>query len=494
MNLSKSKYCKAIQCPKILWLDMYNPDVASDVHNSEVLDNGTKVGELAKNLFGFHFDVSFNENLNEMIKDTKALLLNKKVIITEASFNYNNNFCSVDILKKEDNNYEIYEVKSSTSIKDIYIEDLAYQTFILKSLGYNVTKSSLVYINSSYIREEELELDKFFKTEDYTNICLGKQDYIKGKIEEINKYCENHDEPFQDISINCFSPYECPYFNYCSGNLSEQSIFQVRSLPIKKKFEYYQKGLYKYQDLLQSDLKDKYKMQIEYEMFEKVDYINKDKIKEFLDTLSYPLYFLDFETFQTSIPEYIGTHPYEQIPFQYSIHYQNRENSELKHKEFLAESNIDPRRKLAESLIKDIPKNACVLAYNMSFEKSVIRMLADTYPDLKEDLLGIRSNIKDLMTVFYNKDYYSKDMHGSYSIKYVLPALFPDDPTLNYHNLELVHNGVEASASFLSLKEKSLEEQKEIRENLLKYCGLDTYAMVKILNKLKEVIMTEYSK
>lgn len=487
MNLSKSKYCKCLQCPKMLWLDINNPEVAKIIDNDSVLENGTKVGELAKDLFGFHFDVSFNENLNEMIKDTKALLLNKKVVITEASFVYDNNFCSVDILKRDNDDFEIYEVKSSTEVKDIYIEDLAYQTYILNSLGYHVTKSCLVHINANYIKGEQLELDKLFKIEDYTNVCQEKFDFISEKIKSIKEYCESYNEPFQDISLNCFEPYPCPYFDYCSGNLSEQSIFSIRSLPLKKKFEYYQKGMYKYPELLKSDLKSQYKMQIEFELYSKGDHINKEKIKEFLDTLSYPLYFLDFETFQNSIPEFIGTKPYEQIPFQYSLHYQESENSPLKHKEFLAPVDIDPRRALAERLVKDIPNNVCVLAYNMSFEKMIIKRLANLYPDLQEDLLKIHDNIKDLMVVFYNKDYYTKDMHGSYSIKYVLPALFPNDESLNYHHLDMVHNGAEASSSYLSLKDKSIEEQENIRENLLKYCALDTYAMVKILNKLKEV-------
>ena len=176
---------------------------------------------------------------------------------------------------------------------------------------------------------------------------------------------------------------------------------------------------------------------------------------------------------------------YEQIPFQYSLHYIEKE---LKHKEFLAQAGIDPRRQLAEQLVKDIPKDVTTLAYNMGFEKGVIRKLAKLYPDLQEHLMNIHDNIKDLMIPFQKKQYYSKDMHGSYSIKYVLPALFPNDPSLNYKNLDLIHNGGEAMESFGELINKSKEEQEYIRERLLRYCELDTYAMVKIYEKLKEVI------
>ena len=163
-------------------------------------------------------------------------------------------------------------------------------------------------------------------------------------------------------------------------------------------------------------------------------------------------------------------------------------NGKLHHKEFLAESGIDPRRELAERLVEDIPKGVCVLAYNMSFEKTVIKKLANYYQDLHDDLMKIHDNIKDLMIPFYNRNYYVKEMKGSYSIKYVLPALFPDDPELDYHNLPVVHNGGEASDAFLSLVSLSKKEQEKIREGLLVYCKLDTFAMVKIWEKLKEVI------
>ena len=253
-----------------------------------------------------------------------------------------------------------------------------------------------------------------------------------------------------------------------------------------KKIKLYKDGIYKYKDLLEADINDKQRQQIEFELYNKEDYIDKSKIKEFLNTLSYPLYFLDFETYQMPIPLYDSLSPYEKVPFQYSIHYL-LEDGTLKHSEYLAKPDTDPRRMLAENLIKDIPKNACVLAYNMSFEKSVINKLALMYPDLKEHLMNIHSNIKDLMLPFRNREYYNKNMHGSYSIKYVLPALFPNDKELNYKNLDLVHNGTEAMDKFKELSNLEGKELEYTRNRLLKYCELDTYAMVKIYEKLKEI-------
>lgn len=487
MYLSKSKYCLGVQCDKILWLDKHSPEERIETSNQAVLDNGTEVGECAKNLFGFHIDVNFSENLSSMIDDTEKLLKLEKVVITEASFVYENNFCSVDILKKDGNSYEIYEVKSSTSVHDIYLDDISYQTYVLLGLGYNVKKCSIVHINSNYVRKGNLDLNELFKIEDVTDIVFSKQDEVENKIKEINKYMADEREKDEPLGIHCFEPYECPYFNYCTGHLPKENIFKVKRMRNKDKFKYYDKGVITYEDLLKEDIDDKLKLQIDYELNNREPLIHKDKINDFLSTLSYPLYFLDFETYQEAIPKYDGIRPYQQIPFQYSLHYYEKDNGPLYHKEFLSEPDIDPRRSLAEKLVEDIPMNVCTLAYNMSFEKTVIKNLAYLFPDLKEHLLNIHDNIKDLMIVFKNMDYYDKNMHGSFSIKYVLPALFPDEEELNYQNLEGVHNGSEAMNSFANMGNLSLDEQNVLRNNLLEYCKLDTYAMVKIYDRLKEV-------
>ena len=485
MKLSKSKYCNLMQCKKMLWLDENKPLEKEEIDNEAIMDNGHEVGELAKEIFGNHIDIKFNENLNIMIKDTKNALKNNNVIITEASFKYKDNFASIDILKKDNDEYEIYEVKSSTKVKDIFYHDISYQLYILNNLNLKVTKCFIVYLNKDYIRKGKLDLEKLFIKEDVTDKVYLMLDNINKNIKDIEGYFKN---PYNiDISENCFKPYKCSYFKYCIKNLPENNVFNLRRISNKEKIKLYKNGIVSYEQLLKEDLNEKYLMQIDFDLNNKKDYIDDKKIGEFLNSLYYPLYFLDFETFQMSIPKYDNIKPYMQVPFQYSLHYYEDEKEILNHKEFLAKEGIDPRRSLAESLVKDIKKGSCVLAYNMSFEKSVIKNLAELYEDLKEDLMNIYDNIKDLMIPFYNREYYSKNMHGSYSIKYVLPALFPYDKELDYHNLDLIHNGSEAMNAFSTLEEKNKEEIEIIRKNLLKYCKLDTFAMVKIYEKLKEV-------
>ena len=491
MNLSKSKYCNGIQCKKMLWLYKYKPEEQKELDNEAVLENGNYVHEIARKLLGEDINIEFNENLNEMIKDTEKALKKENVIVTEASFNYKNNFCSVDILKKEGDSYEIYEVKSSTKLKDVFINDASYQYYVLTSLGLNVKKCFVVILNNKYVKNGELELDKLFIKNDITDIAISKQEEVKKNIEDINKYMEQTDEPNDDISLNCFKPYKCPFFKYCTRHLPSPNVFDVGwSTHTDKKLEMYYNNKVSYEDILNAGgLNPKADVQISFELNNLKPKINKESIRELLDTFTYPLYFLDFESYQVSIPTIDGTKPYEQICFQYSLHYYLEKDGELYHKEFLSDDyDGNPMYGLCKKLCEDIPMDSCVLVYNQSFEVPRLKEMAKLFPEFSKHLLNIADNIKDLYPPFKNQDYYVREMKGSASIKSVLPALYPDDSSLDYHNLEQVHKGDEASNSYLLLPTLSKEEQNVLRNNMLKYCGLDTYAMVKIYEKLMEAV------
>ena len=345
-----------------------------------------------------------------------------------------------------------------------------------------------MHINSDYVLQGELDLKGLFDITDITKEAREKETEIEENVKEINEILDSEIEPSIDIDLHCFTPYDCPFFKYCSKHLPEKNVFDVLGLNKNKKIELYKKGKYSYEDLINEKINPKYIEQIDFELNNREPKINKGKIKELMDSLKYPLYFVDYETYQESIPKVQGTRPYQQLPFQYSLHILKDKNSKLEHKEFLADINDkDFIKHFGESLIKDINDDGSVIIYNKSFEPARNREIAKMYPELKDGLDRINSNIVDFMEPFSKRDYYTKEMHGSHSIKYVLPALYPDDPELDYHNLPLVHNGEEASNTFLSLRDKSKEEQEEIRKGLLVYCELDTYAMVKIYEKFKEL-------
>ena len=487
-KISKSKYCKGVQCPKILWLDEHKPELGNELDNESVLENGKLVGQLAREYFGDYSLVPFNYDFSMMINDTKQLLNAGCGCIAEASFMFDGLFCSVDILRKNQSGYDIIEVKSSTKTEDIHLDDVSYQYYVLFKSEIPINKVYVMYINNQYIRQGELDLRELFVMEDVTDEVIKRQSFVEKNIKDIQEYLLNEAEPERDIDVYCDEPYHCAYYGYCSRHLPSQSVFDIKGLYKNKKFQLYHDGILSFEDIISNRVKlsEKQMKQVETTYYHKPAHIDSEKIRGFLNTLSYPVYHLDFETYQTPIPEYDGMRPYEQIPFQYSLHIEN-ENGDLEHKEFLAKEGTDPRRELSERLISDIPENACVLAYNMSFEKSVIKRLAEHFCDLSEHLLNIRDNIQDLMIPFKEQYYYTEAMQGSYSIKYVLPALFPNDPELDYHNLEGIHHGGEASAAFANMTKLSPEEIERTRINLLKYCGLDTYGMVKVLVKLRGV-------
>ena len=251
--------------------------------------------------------------------------------------------------------------------------------------------------------------------------------------------------------------------------------------------EYYRQGLVSYEDLEKAGVINNATQlrQMDFWLRDRGTYVEKEPLREFLSSLSYPLYFLDFETMQPAVPFCVGTHPFAQIPFQYSLHYIEREGGELLHKEFLAESGTDPRREIALALRRDIPADACVTAFNKAFECTRLKELATAFPDLAEHLLAIEGHIADLLTPFQKGWYYKREIGGSFSIKSVLPAICPNDPELDYHELEGVHNGSEAMSVFPQIQYMEPAEQERARRNLLAYCRLDTLAMVKVWEELK---------
>jgi len=501
MNLSKSRYCKGVQCPKILWLDEHKSEERDDSGlNQRILDTGNKVGDLAMQYFGDFTEVSYSDDKSKMLEETKQLLDAKIKIICEASFAHNGNFCSVDILRRNKNKTEIIEVKSSTAVKPVYYDDAAFQYYVLSACGLNISKVSIMHINNNYVLPEEgaLNLKRFFTIQDCTKETLARQDDVASNINYFKKYAAQENEPEMEIGAQCYAPYECPYCNYCFRHIPKESVFSIssRALRMEKKFDLYNKGIVTIKQLLKSgdELGASARLQAETLFYKRPPAVDRNAIKAFLESLRWPLYFLDFETMQEAIPLYKGMRPYMQTPFQYSLHIQKSAGAELEHKEFLAEEGMDPRRLLAQRLCDDIPKNVCIIAYNMSFEKSRIKELADFFSDISENalsahLMNIHDNFIDLMQPFQTFAYYSNELCGSYSIKKVLPALCHDDPELDYHVLDLIHNGGEAQTAYAQLSDKNLsaEEKQRVRTALLAYCRLDTLAMVKILEKLQDM-------
>ena len=492
LNFSKSKYCGLWQCPKIAWLQKRKPEQwTPDDSLAQRMQAGDEIGDLAKGLFGSYVDVTIHDgmgpDLAQMVCRTSEEMAKQTPVICEASFSWQGLYCAVDILRRNGSGWAIYEVKSSTHPeKEIYLADVAYQAYVLGRCGIRVTGIYLVTLNNEYVFDGTLRVGELFRTTDVTKAAMEQLPQVDENIAMARDFLSNETEPNLPLSERCRVPYKCGFWNYCAHDLPVPSVFDLYRTAFGKKLDYYKRGLISYADLRfePSITKHIHRMQIDHALTEQEDEIDRESIRGFLSNLSYPLYFLDFETVQPVIPRYLGTKPYAQIPFQYSLHFIEQEGGELHHKEFLAEPGTDPRRPLAEQLCQDIPMGVCVTAYNKAFECTRIKELAETFPDLAKHLLDIRDHIVDLLVPFQSGWYYNRAMGGSFSIKSVLPALFPDDPALNYHNLEEIHHGGEAMAAFPAMEYMDPQQRERTRKNLLKYCELDTYAMVKLWEKL----------
>lgn len=498
MIINKSKYCGFCQCPKSVWLKKNkSEEFVADQSALDRVSGSNEICALQRNLFGNFVDVPSTidgkSDLAKLVSKTAELISAGEKVLSKASFMFDEAYCMVDILKKEDDGYSIYATKSSTGPNHHnYIVDIAYQKYILSKCGINIVSTYVINVNTSYTYTGKLDIHNLYKITNVDELVSEEYPKVEGNIALLKDILSTEEEPNTDLNIGCHSPHSCGFWQYCSKKLPTPSVFDLYATSIQKKIEYYKKGIVTFEDLSESNesLGSIQKLQVSHNLKRKSTYVNKKGVKNFLDTLWYPLYFLDFETIQMGIPKYKKSKPYQPIAFQYSLHYIESEGAEVKHKEFLASPFKDPRRQLAKRLYKDIPANACVLAYNKFFERDRIKDLAKLFPRKAKKFNAVAQNVRDLAVPFLEGYVYNKTMGNSLSIKSVLPALYPKDPNLNYDNLEGVHNGNDAMVIYPKMKNMSRAERKLTAQELLKYCELDTYAMVKIyeylLNSVKK--------
>lgn len=484
--LSKSQFIRGLQCHKSLWLYKHSPELRAEPDESTqaVFESGAEVGILAQQLFPGGEVIEFEgSNLGEKVERTKALIENGAETIYEATFRHDDLLVMVDILHKSPDGWEIYEVKQSTAVKDVHKNDVAVQYLVVSSSGLPVSKVSLVHVDTGYVRNRDINVRELFHIEDLTDTVFEKQPFVKDEIHKMRQML-TEECPVVEIGPHCDDPYKCDFHDHCWGHIPENSVFDLRERGIDQ-FAYYKAGKIRFEELDLNALNFRQRMQVEAELNGTVA-LDKEGIKEFLDTLHYPLYFLDFEAiYNEPVPPFDNTSPYEKIPFQYSLHWIDKEGSELMHREFLAPAGTDAREEIARQLSELIPDNACVLAYCMTFEKGIIAKLAALYPAYAEKLLSINKNVKDLMAPFRSRHYYTKEMNGSYSIKLVLPALIPE---LSYEGMA-VANGDDAVLAYKQLGQTvNPAEAEQIRRDLLEYCKLDTLAMVKLMERLKKAV------
>ena len=487
--LSKSTFLKGLQCDKHLYLYKNNRELLDPISDMQqaIFSRGTDVGKIAQKLFPGGIDVSPNSPMNyqKSLEQTELLMQKGSPVIYEAAFVYDEVLAAADIVVKEKNGWCIYEVKSSTSVNEVHINDAAVQYWIISNLGFKVKDISIIYINNRYVRNGKLDLNSVFNIESIFDLVIERQDFVTEEIERQKKVLSQSKIPKVGIGMHCTDPYPCGFIGHCWKHLPKNSVFDISGMHLRKKFELYEQGYIKMKDLPNdAALNSNQQLQVDGVLHKKT-IIDKEAIREFLGTIHYPIYFVDFESFQPPIPLYDNSKPYQQIPFQYSVHFKESVDSELNHFEFIGDPATDPRVPFIKNLLKVLGDVGDIVVYNKSFEMTRLKEIQRDHPKYIEKIESLFERFKDIMLPFQKKYYYTPEMEGSYSIKYVLPALVPE---LSYKNMDIADGGT-ASLAFESLiNMDDFFKIEEIKKQLLEYCKLDTLAMVKILEKLEDTI------
>ncbi|MBN1689594.1 MAG: DUF2779 domain-containing protein [Dehalococcoidia bacterium] len=479
--LSKTNFLYGLQCHKYLWTLLHEPHSVPppDAAMQFVFDQGHQVGDLAKQMFPGGLDVPTHD-FNTNIRVTRENLGGSRPLF-EAGILAGNIFCRLDVLSPAgEGSWDIIEVKSATSVKDVNILDVAFQKFCCESAGLKIRNCKLAYINNKYIRYGEINPQQLFTVEDVSARVAEASGGLAEQVEEVLAVMSQQQCPEVGIGPHCAEPYECPLQPVCWAFLPENSIFELYFAG-KKRFELYENGILHMKDLPESyALNGKQQIQVNCVASGEA-FVNKDSIRSFLDSLLYPVYYLDFETFSTAIPLFEGTHPYQQIPFQFSLHVALNNDEGAIQFSYLAEGREDPRPKLAAELKQLLGESGSIVAYYAPFEKQVLAELAAALPEYQEWVDGLQGRIVDLLKPFSSFHYYHPSQKGSASLKKVLPAL----TGISYEGLA-INDGKLAGVAFMAATygNASEEERRKIRQDLEIYCGQDTGGMVEIIKKL----------
>jgi len=445
--LSKSTYVYGCQCPKRLYLHKFKPELKDeeDEEQTAIYSSGTSVGMVARDLFpgGINAEPKDPFSYPESVAKTKTLIETGTKVIYEAAFMHNQVLCAVDILVNDNGKWYAYEVKGTSKVKPAHITDAALQFYVITNAGIALADMFLVHLNTQYVKNGSLDVQQLFTKSSILTEVLTQQQAVENKIQELMQLLKDKVEPQISVGPQCIDPYPCNFSGYCNQGIQPVPVVSDRP-----------------------------------------DHTDVPYLRSFVESLKYPLYFLDFETIMPAIPEFDGSRPFQQVPFQYSIHIQQTPTSELIHLEFLGDGQTDPRAALAESMIANLGTKGSIVVWYQTFEKTRINELAFFLPQYQQQLLALNERVVDLMVPFKQKAFYKQAFNESASIKAVLPGLLPQ---FSYQNL-VIQNGLDASRIYSELKYQPTEAVNQIRKDLLKYCKLDTMAMVKILEKVKELV------
>lgn len=483
-RLSKSRFVAGLQCRKRLWLEVYRRDLAEEPGpaTQRIFDSGHEVGELAQRQFpgGVLIDPPHYE-IERALRETEEAIVAGTETLFEPAFMYDNILVRVDVLKKnDDGTWDLIEVKSTTKASETHVADAAVQKYVVEGAGLSVRSVAVMHLN----RECRYpDLSNLFVIESVDERVIAIWPKLQPRVGEFNELLLSESAPEVHIGKHCTDPYTCPFVRHCWSEVRHPSIFTITGISKKRIDALVADGITGI-----VDVPDTFTLSENQRRY--VDLFKDGRtqivwpaIRDAFGELAYPLYFLDFETQTDPIPRHDGLRPYDQFPFQYSLHTMYLDGT-LGHTEYLHPDTTDPRRPLMESLIRDIGDTGSIVAYNASFEKRVIRDLASIFPEHRRALRRFLPRFWDLLDIFRNF-YFDPAFRGSNSIKKVLPVLVPE---LSYATLEVQSGDIAQLAwkEMISTPEES--KRLELEHSLKEYCKLDTLAMVELYREIQRRI------
>ena len=454
-----------------------------DAATLHVFDQGHIIGELAQQLYPDGIKLE-TENIGANLRETAASLKLRKPLF-EAAFSGNRLYCRVDILNPSGSEaWDIVEVKSTNDVKDEQLYDVAFQRHCCQLNGVKISQCYIMHLNREYVKHGDVDPRQLFVTEDVTGRLAEFSDGLETRIAEMLAVIDSDECPETYIGRHCDAPYDCMLQEECWKHLPEHHVMTLYS---GKKLgeDLMAQGILDISNIPENTkLNDKQQIQKECVICGQ-PHIDTAEIKNFLKSLKYPLYFMDFETFAAGVPIYDGTTPYQNIPFQFSLHVITKPGTMVEHYEFLAEGKDDSRPAFLTQLKQDIGPKGSILVYYAAFEKSRLKEMTAAFPEYQEWVDSINDRIIDLNVPFRDFSYYHPQQLGSSSLKHVLPAL----TNLSYEDLE-IGEGTTASLKFMEAAFGNISdlERQKIRTDLLAYCGQDTGGMIDILKKLQELV------
>lgn len=485
-TFSKSKLMALRQCPKRLWLEIHRPDLREDSAATQASFRiGFQVGDIARQIYdpdecGAMIDIE-SEGFSQAFERSKELLQTPQTVF-EAGFSANGALAFADVMlpQKSDGKlvWHMVEVKSSTSVKDYHRDDVAVQSYVARAAGIPLASVALAHIDSSWTYPGDGDYRGLLKENDLTAEAFARVGEVESWIAMAQDIAAGELEPEVVAGDQCGSPFECGFYGYCTRN-DPKPEYPVNWLPritsdkIKTLAD---QGIIDMRDVPDALLNER-QVRVKKQTSNKTVFFDRAATVEALAAYPLPAYFLDFETIQFAVPIWKGTRPYQQIPFQFSLHLLD-ESGALSQTPFLDLSGNDPSESFAHALLAACGHRGPVFVYNAGFETARIRELAARFPLLGNDLLAINDRVVDLLPIA-REHYYHPSQEGSWSIKRVLPAVVPE---LRYDALDGVQDGGMAMDAFLEgiHPSTSKERKTEIEQQLLAYCCLDTYAMVRL--------------